>query len=840
MSVSVIDQPAASAIVPVYNQENSIACSIESLMQQSIGFDHLQIIIVDDGSTDRSMEICKQMADQHANILLLGQENRGVSAARNLGIRSAQGKYLFFLDADDCLEPNTIQNVVSFFDSCEDDIDLVTYPIETHYNNSVLAPHFRYKVLTKSGVYSLRQYAYIGQTTMNIAVRNLFQNNVLFHEEQTFSEDQTYCCDVLKRTLKMGYCKEGKYIYYRSQNTSSGRLAGACYIFEQSMRFFETLFSEYQEVPLAFQGLYMNDIYWKLCSNILLPWHYEEKEYREAFQRIVRLLNRCRDDVILQHPNMDFFEKYYLLRIKENNQIQYLLSPGHFDIYDGSVLAVEQDSVEIVVTRMRVDGDRFLIEGFLKTVLFQFYRDEIALYAEENGERKQKLDLKRSSHSYYLSHEPTQWFYAFSYSCSLKTVRELTFSVKIDQYFYPVTYYFMPLVGLSNLNQIDRCQKGQYRIAVEQGRFRFSACSNKNETELWLYYDCSGVEKDNGRIQFEHDITVEDEVERYYVVTDERQKNPSIPEKYYVEFGSGLHRELLKNCSKIITSFIEDANLFPYDREELDIQSSKFDFEVVYLQHGVMHFIMPWKYSRERIAADRIVISTKEEELLWKENGYTDSQLIRTGMPRLDFLKKGKSRKRILYAPSWRAYLVGQYINHQWEPLRERFLSSAFYRESDAFLRSDFLRKILDESGFDLDVKLHPIFQMYQGDYHFSSDRIRFYDGTVSDGEYDMMITDYSSYAYNFHYLGIPVLYFIPDEMEFKCGMNGFRKLDCPDSFWEQAAFNSQEIIMQLSDWFDKGMKVRNDLHFYKCEDRSMAIYNTVKQKAKNDIVYLL
>lgn len=73
---------------------------------------------------------------------------------------------------------------------------------------------------------------------MNIAVKNRFADNVLFDENQTFSEDQKYCCDVLHRTLKMGFCKEGKYIYYRSSSSSSGRLSGSCYIFEQCMSFF--------------------------------------------------------------------------------------------------------------------------------------------------------------------------------------------------------------------------------------------------------------------------------------------------------------------------------------------------------------------------------------------------------------------------------------------------------------------------------------------------------------------------------------------------------------------------------------------------------------------------
>lgn len=819
-----------SVIIPVFNQERHLLSGIDSLKQQTIGFDHLQVILINDGSTDRSMEICQQLADQYKNIIFVNQENKGVSAARNAGIRKADGKYIFFLDADDCLEKDTIRSVTLFFDSIEEDVDLVTYPIETHYDGTVLAPHFRYRVLKESGVYSLRQYAYIGQTTMNIAVRNHFEKNILFDEEQTFSEDQSYCCNVLKKSLKMGYCKDGKYIYNRSHNTSSGTLAGACFIFEQCMYFFEQLFSEYEEVPLTFQGLYVNDVYWKLCSNILFPWHYNEKEYRKAVTRIVALLDQCRDDVILKHPNMDFFEKYYLISLKRNNRIQYLVNNESFELYDGSTLVLKQNSVEIVVTRLYLDGKTLHLEGFLKTVFFLFYEKKVILYAIENGENRRELALADSSHNYYLSHESTQAFQAFQYAGNLDYLTNLTFLMKLGRIEYPVTYYFMPLVSLSHKNHLYQCKKGNHNIIVKHNSmFCFSKQVASSEQNIWLYYDCVDVEKDNGRIQFEHDFKIKDEVERYYIVTNQKQINPELPSTCYVSFGSPDHIELLKKCSKILTAYIEESNLFPYDSNRLDIESNQFDFEVVYLQHGVLHLIMPWKYSREKMAADRIVISTEEEKTLYEKNGYHESQLIRTGMPRLDLLKKKSEQKRILYAPSWRRYLVGDYSNHHWLPLKERFVSSQFYEETSSFLKSDTLKKMLEQYGYTLDVKLHPIFQMYQDEYVLSSERIQFADGSVEDGQYALMITDFSSYAYNFHFLNIPVLYFIPDEEQFKCGMNGYRELLDSASIWESAARNSNEILEQVKKWLGEKYISKKEYHFYTCSDRCQTIYQTIK-----------
>ena len=75
-----------SVIIPVYNVEDYIKESLDSIVQQSIGFDCIQVIIVDDGSTDNSGKICKEYAEKYDNIDYILKENGGVSSARNLGI----------------------------------------------------------------------------------------------------------------------------------------------------------------------------------------------------------------------------------------------------------------------------------------------------------------------------------------------------------------------------------------------------------------------------------------------------------------------------------------------------------------------------------------------------------------------------------------------------------------------------------------------------------------------------------------------------------------------------------------------------------------------------------
>ena len=91
-----------SIIIPIYNAEKYIERCINSLKNQT--YKNIEIICINDGSTDNSLNILKRIAITDNRITIIEQENKGVSVARNKGIESAKGKYIMFLDADDWFE----------------------------------------------------------------------------------------------------------------------------------------------------------------------------------------------------------------------------------------------------------------------------------------------------------------------------------------------------------------------------------------------------------------------------------------------------------------------------------------------------------------------------------------------------------------------------------------------------------------------------------------------------------------------------------------------------------------------------------------------------------------
>ena len=91
-----------SVIVPVYNVEKYLNRCVESIMNQT--YKNLQIILIDDGSNDRSGKICDEYAEKDKRIEVIHKENAGVSAARNKGLDKAKGEWITFVDADDWIE----------------------------------------------------------------------------------------------------------------------------------------------------------------------------------------------------------------------------------------------------------------------------------------------------------------------------------------------------------------------------------------------------------------------------------------------------------------------------------------------------------------------------------------------------------------------------------------------------------------------------------------------------------------------------------------------------------------------------------------------------------------
>ena len=152
-------EPLVSVIIPVYKVEKYLVGSVDSILNQT--YKNLEIILVDDGSPDTCPQMCDEIAEKNENVRVIHKENGGISSARNAGIDEATGEYLFFLDSDDTVSPETISDLVE---------------IAQRDNSDVVLPNKYIKIMEAKGETSL---AYHFDEKMFNSDPKIFALNVL-------------------------------------------------------------------------------------------------------------------------------------------------------------------------------------------------------------------------------------------------------------------------------------------------------------------------------------------------------------------------------------------------------------------------------------------------------------------------------------------------------------------------------------------------------------------------------------------------------------------------------------------------------------------------------------
>ena len=196
--------PEISVIIPVYNTETNLEDCLTSVIGQS--FAHLEIIIVDDGSTDSSPAIIKRFAETDARIKVITQENKGAAAARNAGLRLASGEYVAFVDSDDTIDVKTYER--AYKKAEESGADIVMFgesrfsPQDKTYDNA-------FEALDAPGAIFLWNKLYRREF--------LLDNNLWIPEHIKCYHDDAFNCVALPKANRVACMQERLYHYRRKR-----------------------------------------------------------------------------------------------------------------------------------------------------------------------------------------------------------------------------------------------------------------------------------------------------------------------------------------------------------------------------------------------------------------------------------------------------------------------------------------------------------------------------------------------------------------------------------------------------------------------------------------------
>ena len=216
------NNPKISIVIPIYNVEKYLSNCIESITNQS--FQNYEMILVNDGSKDSSLEICYKYKKNNNKIKIVNKENGGLSSARNAGIKIAKGKYIVFIDPDDEIDKNYFNTLYTIAEENNCDFVVGNYVIVPggqkvtsgyKYNTVLNGKDF---ILSNKNIHTRNDLCFVWRNIYKLDI--IKKNNIKFNEEVFIGEDVIFNIEFFLKSKK-GYATDKIIYYYRVDNPNS-------------------------------------------------------------------------------------------------------------------------------------------------------------------------------------------------------------------------------------------------------------------------------------------------------------------------------------------------------------------------------------------------------------------------------------------------------------------------------------------------------------------------------------------------------------------------------------------------------------------------------------------
>lgn len=272
-----------SVVIPVYNTQNYLNECIDSVLNQS--FKDFEIICINDGSTDNSLSILSDYEVSDERIKVISQQNRGLGASRNEGLKLAQGEYVLFLDSDDYLTPDALEKLYN--QAYANDLDLILFKI-ANFNYKTLkeshSDYFDMKFLKEIVNEDIFNWMIVKDCIFDISVTatsKLFKrsliSNIEFPEDLLF-EDNLFFTKVIFNVKHVYFLDE--YLYYRRirpdsiTNSYHSKFSDCIIIYDEIIEYMKSI-GKYDE--------FSNQIFDKKCFDFFHRFKLVDDEYKQDF-----------------------------------------------------------------------------------------------------------------------------------------------------------------------------------------------------------------------------------------------------------------------------------------------------------------------------------------------------------------------------------------------------------------------------------------------------------------------------------------------------------------------------------------------------------------------------
>ena len=412
-----------SVVMAVYNVEPFLREAVDSLIQQDFGFERIQLIMVDDGSTDGSGAICDEYAAQYPeNVMVIHKENGGVSSARNEGLKHIQGRYVNFMDADDKLDTHAMSAVHEFFVAHEEETDVVAIPM--FFFDGASGAHKQNDKFKKGTriIHLVQEWKIVQLSCSSAFIKKSATPKIYFDTALAFCEDGKELQKILLEKMTLGVVRGASYHYRRRTQG----LLSAIQSSENNIQWYMPYLKKYtaeviaycleqkKYIPKHVQYSLMYDLQWRIKQeNIpdLLMTDEEQKVYKEC---LFSLLKYFDDDVIMAQKDIQIEHKAYLLKKKYNRDAD--IQWGYRDavLYYRTTYLCHLNTNKTHLDFISLTADSICIEGY--TVLIAEDYGKVQIFLEINDEKIPCALIPRTADRKVLGESI---YYSYGFRCEV-------------------------------------------------------------------------------------------------------------------------------------------------------------------------------------------------------------------------------------------------------------------------------------------------------------------------------------------------------------------------------------------------------------------------------------
>lgn len=793
-----------SVIIPIYNVEEYLAETIESVINQTVGFEkNIQIILVNDGSPDNSEKICLDYVEKYPdNITYVKQKNAGVSAARNKGLEYATGEYINFLDSDDIWEKNAFKKALNMFNN-HNEIDVVAFR-QKYFEASTAYPSLDFKFDRDKIIDIFEDYDHIQLSVTSAFVRQSSIENVRFDTRVKISEDAKFLFEIVFKKCKMGIISSSLYLYRKRYSANSAiqtKLYGEdwylvtpelCYkfVYDLSMKKFGRII-EYAQYYIAYE------YQWRVKEPI--PSNISQKVIDKYLKISKELLSKVNDDIILSLRHLSSEYKIKTISFKNGSDIRKKfkfeddtlsindtpainLSSGN--IINLSVVNFYKDYIELKgLVRLYLDPKDYKIDLIVND------KEKISIELNDTPFNKscflnepfitdrgfrikiKKKDLKSFYFQMtYKKHEIKMLFHT-GVSGKLDLFRKLYY-VDGNKVYYGSKgkilcrrNTLLKRMCLRLRNIIYLMIHSKWRQLLYRELYFIYKLFNRNK-KIWLISDRPYTANDNGYAFFKYLNTIEcDDIDPYFVITKDSVDFEKVKATgKYLIYNSIKYKMYFLLAEKIISSQADLWVTNPFGRNH-NYYHDLYRGQFVFLQHGITKDDMSnWLNDYSKDIKIFITSAKKEYESIITEPkyGYNEDVVKLTGFARYDLLEN-KAKKQIVIMPTWRTNLASSIDNKTGKRLRNAFFNSSdYFKFYNNLINDERIIKKMKDNGYTGIFVLHPAHIGNIDDFE-DNDVIKVARESVNYSqifsESALLISDYSSVIFDFAYLKKPVIY---------------------------------------------------------------------------------